>query len=224
MLFRSHDLAYRAVPRRQRDKLRMIHQSALPLVRPRAPSRRFFEVCVIGHLRQEKDPLRAGLAAGLVPAQSRLRVVHLGSAHDEAWARQAMAEVARNPRFLWRGAIPGWQVRRQFARSHAMVISSIMEGGANVVSEAVVAGVPVIASRIDGNVGLLGADYAGYFPAKDTDALAKLLWRAESEPGFLRLLAAQCRGRKPLFRPERERDGWRILLRDLEHGSFKHGS
>jgi putative glycosyltransferase (TIGR04348 family) len=212
-----HDLAYRAVPRRHRGKLRVIHQSALPLGRPRQPSRRFFEVCVIGHLREEKDSLRAALAASLVPAPSRLRVVHLGSAHDAAWARQATSETARNPRFLWRGEIPGWQVRRQFARSHAMVISSIMEGGANVVSEAVVAGVPVIASRIDGNVGLLGPDYAGYFPAKDTEALAKLLWRAESEPGFLRRLAAQCKARRPLFRPRCERDGWKILLRDLGH-------
>ena len=81
-------------------------------------------------------------------------------------------------RYRWRGEVPGWQVRREFARSHVMVISSVMEGGANVVSEAIVAGVPVIASKIDGNVGLLGADYRGYYPAQDTAALAALLFVA----------------------------------------------
>ena len=87
-----------------------------------------------------------------------------------------------------------------------------MEGGANVVSEAVVAGVPVIASRIDGNVGLLGDAYDGYFPARDTAALAAILDRAEREPGFLDRPGAQGRARKPLFAPEREREAWRRLL------------
>jgi len=210
-----HELVHRAIPGKFGSKLHVIHQSAPPLARPRVPSRRYFEVCVIGHLREEKDSLRTALAARPAPETSRLRVVHLGKAHTEDWARDAAAEMARNARYVWRGEVPGWQVRRQFARSHAMVISSVMEGGANVVSEAVVAGVPVIASRIDGNVGLLGEDYAGYYPAKDTDALAALLQRAETEPAFLRTLAAQCRKRRPLFSPAREAAAWRRLLKDL---------
>jgi putative glycosyltransferase (TIGR04348 family) len=219
-----HELAYRAVPKRFRAKLRLIRQSAPPLGRPREPSRGFFEVCVIGHLRAEKDPLRAALAARRVPAGSKLRVVQIGKAHNQGWARQACAEMARNPRYQWRGEVPGWQVRRLLARSHAMVISSIVEGGANVVSEAVAAGVPVIASRIDGNVGLLGPDYAGYFPAKDTGALAKLLWRAESDPWFLKRLAEQSRRLRPLFSPYAERNAWRDLLRDLGFKPVRHGS
>jgi putative glycosyltransferase (TIGR04348 family) len=213
-----HGLVHRAIPQEFTGKLRVIHQSALPLSRPPAPSRRFFEVCVIGHLRDEKDSLRAALAARRAPESSKLRVVHLGKAHTDEWARDAEAEMARNPRYLWRGEVPGWQVRRELARSHAMAISSVMEGGANVVSEAVVAGVPVIASEIDGNVGLLGEDYAGYYPAKDTAALAALLRRAETDPEFLRALAAQCRERRPLFTPERERAAWRKLLKELKSG------
>ena len=116
-----------------------------------------------------------------------------------------------NPRFVWKGEVTGGEVRRWFARSHAMVISSIMEGGANVVSEAVAAGLPVIASRIDGNVGLLGEDYAGYFPPEDTEALAALLWRAEREPSFLAQLAAQCDAKRPLFAPVREKEAWARL-------------
>jgi len=210
-----HDLVHRAIPRRFAKKLHVIHQSAAPLPGPRKPSKRYFEVCVAGHLRDEKDSLRTAYAARQAPAGSRLRVVHLGKAHDATWARDAAAEMKRNPRYVWRDEVPGWQVRREFARAHAMVISSVMEGGANVVSEAIVAGLPVLASDIDGNIGLLGADYEGTYPARNTDALAALLRRAETEPGFLKTLAAQNRKKRPLFRPEREAAAWRRLLRDL---------
>jgi putative glycosyltransferase (TIGR04348 family) len=210
-----HDLVERAIPRRFGKKLHIIHQSAQPLARPRAPSKRRFDICVVGHLREEKDPLRAAYAARLAPTGSRLRVIQLGKAIDDRWACAAAAEMAANPRFVWRGEVTGGQVRQQFSRSHAMVISSVMEGGANVVSEAVAAGLPVIASRIDGNVGLLGKDYAGYFPVEDTDALAALLQKAESDPGFLKRLAAQCRKRRPLFQPSRERAAWRRLLAEI---------
>jgi putative glycosyltransferase (TIGR04348 family) len=210
-----HGLAHRAIPKRFGRKLRVIHQSSPPLTTPRAPSARWFEVCVAGHLRREKDSLRTAYAARLVPVNSRLRVVHLGKAHDDTWARDAKNEVAGNPRFIWRGEVPGWQVRRQFARSHVMVISSVMEGGANIVSEAIVCGVPVIASHIDGNVGLLGEDYEGYYPAEDEHALAKVLYRAETEPAFLKKLTAQCRAKRKLFTPTAEKATWRKLLKDL---------
>jgi putative glycosyltransferase (TIGR04348 family) len=219
LLVGLHDLVHRAIPDRFAGKLRIIHQSALPLPGLRTPACRHFEVCVIGHLREEKDPLRAAYAARLAPAASRLRVVQLGKAHDQDWARAAEAEMAGNPRYVWRGEVAGGQVRRHFAHSHAMVISSIMEGGANVVSEAVAAGLPVIASRIDGNLGLLGEDYAGYYAAEDTEALADLLRRAEDEPEFLKLLAAQGCKRQPLFQPERERAAWRRLLAEIKRGS-----
>lgn len=219
-----HDLVHRAIPARFAEKLHVIHQSARPLAGPRTPSQRHFDICVVGHLREEKDPLRAAYAARLLPPESRLRVIQLGKAHDADWARRAKAETEGNPRFIWKGEVTGGEVRRQFARSHAMVISSVMEGGANVVSEAVVAGLPVIASRIDGNLGLLGADYAGYFPAKDTEALAALLRRAETDSGFLARLSAQCRDRRPLFAPDRERDAWRRLLLAVGPQSLKAGS
>jgi len=210
-----HDLVHRAIPGRFAGKLRVIHQSAAALPFPRNPSKRTFDVCVVGHLREEKDSLRAAFAARLAPAESRLRVIHLGKAHDAKWASDAAAEMRRNPRYLWRDEVPGWQVRRQFARGHAMVISSVMEGGANVVSESVAADLPVIASRIDGNVGLLGDDYAGYFPPKDTEALAKLLGEVERNRRLLAQLRAQCRRKRKLFRPAREMAAWRNLLKEL---------
>ena len=210
-----HELVHRVVPDRFRPKLHVIFQSAEPLPSIRQPSPRWFEVCVVGHLRDEKDSLRAAFAARLVPPESRLRVVQLGKAQDDAWAGAARVEASSNLRYVWRGEVPGGTVRRQFARSHAMVISSVMEGGANVVSEAVVSDLPVIASHIDGNVGLLGPDYDGYFPAKDEKALAQVLRRAECEPAYLPHLLDQCRERRDLFRPEFEKAAWARLLGGL---------
>lgn len=210
-----HRLVHRAIPKKYGGKLRVIHQSSPPLPAPRKPSRRWFEVMVAGHLRAEKDSLRTAYAARLAPPDSRLRVVHLGKAHDRQWEKDAAAEVRANPRFIWRGEVPGWKVRRQFARSHAMVISSVMEGGANIVSEAIVCGVPIIASHIDGNVGMLGDDYPGYYPAEDETALAQLLHRAETDPAFLKDLEKRCRKLAPLYSQAREKTAWRTLLKEL---------
>ncbi len=101
-----------------------------------------------------------------------------------------------------------------------MVISSRMEGGANVVGEAVVAGVPILASRIPGNVGLLGRSYPGYFELGQTRELTRLLLRAETEPDFLARLRNHIRRRQPLFAPAREKRAWRSLLRELQDGSM----
>ncbi|MDI1283212.1 MAG: selenoneine biosynthesis selenosugar synthase SenB [Reyranella sp.] len=207
-----NDLARRIVPRRFRSRLSVIHQSAARLPHPRRPSARAVIVSVIGHLRDVKDPLRAAEAARLLPAESRVRIEQAGRAYTPEWAARAEAEMKANPRYFWRGDVPGAAVRRLLARSHAMVISSLSEGGANVISEAAAAAVPVLASRIDGNVGLLGADYPGYFPVGDTEALARLLRKLEDEPRFVARLSKALARRAPLFRPARESAAWRRLL------------
>jgi len=211
-----HDLVHQAIPKKFSKKLNVIYQSAPALSSPRRPSQRHFDICVIGHLRDEKDSLRAAYAARLAPPDSKLRVIHLGKAHNEEWARATAKEVKNNPRFLSLGEVPGWRVRRQFATSHAMVMSSVMEGGANVVSEAVAAGLPVIASHIDGNVGLLGEDYEGYYPAQDTEALTALLHRAETDPRYLKKLTSQIKKLQPLFKANRETKAWKTLLKEIK--------
>ncbi len=201
-----HERVRDDIPEPMRGKLHTVLQSARPVVRRLPPVRRHFEVCVAGHLREEKDSLRAAFAVRDLPADSRLRVVQVGRAHDEQWAAAARSEMAINPRYRWRGEIAHAEVRRLMARARLMVISSRMEGGANVVSEACTAGLPVIASDIPGNRGLLGNEYPGYFPVGDTAALRAQLLRAERDPGFVDLLRDCCRARAPLFQPERERD------------------
>lgn len=200
------------LPADLRFKARVIHQSA-PILKPARRPSRTFDVCVVSHLRDEKDPFRAAYASRLLPPASRIRVLHVGGPLQEGMEDAARA--LESPRWHWLGALPHGEARRRIARSHLLVISSRMEGGANVICEAVTAGTPVLASRIAGNLGMLGDDYAGYFPLADTSALAALLWRAESDPAFLSLLRRQCAERAPLFAPEREAAGVGALLEEF---------
>lgn len=208
-------LAWRAVPQSMRKKLRVIFQSVPRSAQPRRPSIRRVDICVIGHLRDVKDPLRAAEAARLLPASSRIRIIQIGRAYTADWARRAKAEMAANPRYLWHDDVSRTAVQRLLRRSHAMVLSSLSEGGANVISEAVVAGVPILASRMDGNIGLLGSGYPGYFRFGDTAALARLLHRVETDARFADALRRAAARRAPLFKPEREMAAWRKLLADL---------
>lgn len=199
-----HALIGDELPPALHSKLHVVHQSALPLISPRTPSKRNFDVCVIGHLRDEKDPFRTAIAAKLLPTSSRIRVFHLGKAHTASYAKQAKTQMDLNPRYHWLGEVSGARVRREFTKTHVMVISSTQEGGANVISEAIMADVPIIASDIAGNVGLLGADYPGYYPVGDEVALSKLLTRAETDPVFLETLLHHGQALKPLFNAAHE--------------------
>ncbi len=163
-----------------------------------------FDVCVLGHLRDEKDSLRAALAARLLPRDSRIHISCAGKAHNAHWEKLAKQEMHENPRFRWLGELEKADVARLMADSRVLVMSSIMEGGANVVSEACRAGLPVIASDISGNRGLLGADYTGYYPVGDTQALADTLERAENDAGFLMQLQEQVGKLASRFTPEKE--------------------
>lgn len=206
--------------RDERKKVRVIYQSApFPPRRPQPPrtaARATFDVCVIGHLRPVKDPFRTALAARRVPPSSRLRVLHLGAAMTASMASRARAEMAANPRYVWLGEQSAGGVRRILTRSRLCVLSSKLEGGANVLSEAIVAGIPALCSRIPGSTGILGENYAGYFDLGDTAALTRLLVRAETEAAFLKVLWRHCARLRPLFRPEREEQAWRQLLAELK--------
>lgn len=201
-------------------KLRVIYQlcprsraTAAPHKRRRP--RRTFDACVIGGRYRVKDTFRAALAARRLPRSSRVRILHLGAAMDDGMARRAQTEMKVNSRYRWFGELPPRRVQQILQRSELCVLSSRMEGGANVISEAVVAGVPLLASRIPGSVGLLGENYPGYFRVGDTVDLAELLRRAEMDRVFLNRLSARCKKLAPLFDPCRETMAWRRLLQEL---------
>jgi|SRR5579864_1855292 len=180
-----------------------------------------FEVCVMGHLRTVKDPLRTAMAARLLPANSQIQVVHIGGALSAELAEQARAEEKQNPRYHWLGEMPQRKALTVLSRCRLLSLTSESEGGANVISEAVVCGVPVISSHIDGTIGLLGDDYPGYFPVGDTLALANLLWQAEVDAEFYNSLRGRCARLRPLFDPAREKQSWAELLSELFPGSEK---
>lgn len=178
------------LPPHVRPKARVIYQSVPPPSRVWPKAKASFDICVLGHLRAVKDPFRTALAARLLPAASRIRILHVGKALSDDMATRACAEMAENPRYQWLGELPRWRALRVLARSHLLVLSSLSEGGANAISEALAMQVPIIASRISGSIGLLGETYPGYFPVQDTTALAHLLHRAETDTAFYASLAA----------------------------------
>ncbi len=203
------------LPEHLRTRARVIYQSVQKLPGEFPPRRGVFEACVLGHLRPVKDPFRAAMAARLLPASSRVQVVHVGAALSEEMQECARAEMLANPRYRWLGELPRWKALRVLARSRVLVLSSVMEGGANAISEAIAASVPVLTSRIPGSIGLLGEEYPGYFPVGDTEALAELLARAESDPRYYQTLKGWCARLAPLVEPDGERRAWASVLHEV---------
>lgn len=195
-----------------RDKVRVIYQSAQAPRRLPVPPSSYFRVLVLANLRSLKDPLRAARAARCLPPTSKIRVIHYGVALDPRLAEEAKREMAINPRYRWLGDVPHGRALRALAGSHLLVLSSHMEGGANVLSEAIATSTPVISSRIPGSVGILAPEYPGFFPVGDTEALAGLLRRAETDAAFYLALKEHIERLKPLVDPERERQAWASLL------------
>jgi putative glycosyltransferase (TIGR04348 family) len=209
-------LALDQLPARLRDRARVIYQSVEPLPAAPEPAGNDFSVALLAHLRPVKDSLLPAGAARLLPASSLIRIRHAGAVIDPALGEHAAAEDRANPRYTWLGELPRERARELLSVSKALVHPSRHEGGANVVSEALAAGVPVIATRIPGTVGILGSGYPGYFPVGDATALADLLSRAERNTGGLYDQLRQCcAALRPLTDPRRELAAWKQLLAEL---------
>lgn len=187
-----------------RSKASVIHQSAPALLADLGEnSATGIKVIMVGHLREEKDPATFMRAAALVKS-AHVEFIHIGAALDPLLGEQAVATGRMLPRYRWLGPLHHEAARAHVMRSRLMVIASRMEGGANVIIEAITSGVPVLASDISGNRGMLGDDYAGYFPVGDSEALARAIDKAVTEPAFFARLQRQCAQRAPLFLPDRE--------------------
>ena len=121
--------------------------------------------------------------------------------------------MTREPRYRWLGSVPHARALRWLASSHVLVVSSGMEGGANVIAEAARIGVPVLASRISGNVGMLGRGYPGFYPLYDERrGLAGFSSALPAIEELLRQAAKSLLQRKPHFAPAAERgEGGRSL-------------
>jgi putative glycosyltransferase (TIGR04348 family) len=196
--------AIQYVPTAIRKKTHIVFQSATPLASA-VKSKIKLNCVVVGHLRQEKSPETIFAAATLLAANSQIHITHIGDSLDDSLAKQAAHLTATLKNYRWIGALPHGLTRAAIKRAHLLIHPSIMEGGANVIVEAITAGTPVIASKMSGNIGMLGADYAGYFPVGDAAALAALLQRINIEPNLFTRLNTACIARSALFTPDEER-------------------
>lgn len=197
-----------------RRKAGVVYQSSDVKLR-HAPDRLRFRVAVIGHLRSEKDPFRAVQALRRIDRSAPVEVVQIGAALDREMRERARGWRKVERRYRWLGSLEHKAAMRLLASSHVLVVSSVMEGGANVICEAARIGVPVLASRVPGNIGMLGRGYPGYFPLFDDRALARLIERCRMNSRFYASLRKALLQRRPLFAPGAERAGLRRLIQSL---------
>ena len=180
---------------------------------------RHLRALMVGHLREEKSPQTYFDAALHLKGRADILLDHVGGGLDPDLARQARQLMRVQPRYRWLGALPHERARQRIQAAHVLVHASRMEGGAHVVTEAMTSGTPVLASRIDGNVGLLGPDYQGYFDWGDAAALTALLLRCREDAAMLPTLQAQCSARAALFEPDRERQTLLALLQTVQRAA-----
>ncbi|MEN9982749.1 MAG: hypothetical protein RI918_718 [Pseudomonadota bacterium] len=189
------DMGPKSLPAEFQSKCQVIFQST-PRRQSVPKKSKKLRALMVGHLRSEKSPetyFAAARSLALIQDHSKNIVLdHIGAPLDADLGEQALKLAAEVPSYRYLGEQTHTQTRARIARAHVLVHPSRMEGGAHVVMEAVMSGTPVLASRIDGNVGMLGADYDGYFPWGDAQVLANLLLRCKNEPLFLDHLNAQC--------------------------------
>lgn len=197
-----------------RSKAGVVYQSA-DVRLGHAPGKTPFRVAVVGHLRSEKDPFRAVLALRRIERSVPVEVLQIGAALDREMRERARGWRKIERRYRWLGSLEHRAAMRLLASSHLLVVSSVMEGGANVICEAARIGVPVLASRVPGNVGMLGRDYPGYFPLFDDKALARLIERCRADGAFYKRLKSAVSRRRALFAPAAERAALQRLLRNL---------
>ncbi len=204
--------ALQKIPPEFRHKSVVIVQSTEVLAPIRNLDPHYFDICVVGHFRDVKDPLRAQLAARQLPAESKIRIRHAGGILERKYEELISQAEAENPRYEWLGEIDEQGVAQLLASSRAMILSSYAEGGARVIGEAVAHGTPVLSSEIDAAIGLLGEDYPAFYPAGDTTALANLMYETESNTNFYELLKQRTTAVASQFLPEKEKSSWRELI------------
>lgn len=204
---------------RMRGRIHFIPQSALPLPGGRKPVRSILRLLVIGYLRSVKDPLLPVRALGHLPQRlpdgRGIEVIHLGGALDASWQRRAESAARSEPRWRWLGIVEPARVRRYLASSHLLLHPALQEGGANVISEALVAGIPILASDAAGNRGLLGDHHPGLFGCGDASALAHRILRFCRDARFREGLEKRSRKLGADHTRKGEKAAWSRLLSDL---------
>jgi glycosyltransferase involved in cell wall biosynthesis len=209
------DLAPAALPEHLRPKTRVLYPSVQGLpTKPGSPpiSTCPLQVSILAELRRVKDPLLVLDALELIPQQVELNITHAGAGDEPDLIERARAASQQNSRYQWVGALSHEKALELLAQSHLTLNTSRSEGCAGAVVEALALDIPLLASNIAGNRGVLGETHPGLFGVGDASALAAHLRRACAEEGYREDLRLAGRTRLPRVQPEREVAAWTELL------------
>jgi putative glycosyltransferase (TIGR04348 family) len=210
-----NELGARSLPEALHARCHVVLQSCSRRT-PRADKpRRWLRAVAVGHLREEKDPRTLFAAVRLLSDHPDIRIDHIGRALDAQLGEQAQDLARACPSYRWLGGLAHAQARARIQAAHVLVHPSRMEGGAHVVIEALRSGTPVLASRIDGNVGLLGPGYGGYFEPGDAAGLAERLAQLRREPDMLHTWVRQAEPLLARFEPQAEAAALRAVIDPL---------
>jgi putative glycosyltransferase (TIGR04348 family) len=207
------------LPVAHQHKCSVVFQSSTTR-KPLAKTLKHLNVVVVGHLRNEKSPQTVFEIAQALSADDGIRITHLGAALDPALGEAAKATAQHHPHYRWLGPVTHAQARQHIQRAHVLLHPSRMEGGAHVIMEAITSGTVVLASRIPGNIGMLGAHYSGFFPWGDAAEACHLLHQCRQSLGMdfntphnlMAQLTAQCQQRAYLFAPATEAAALQALV------------
>ncbi|MGC6425475.1 MAG: glycosyltransferase [Akkermansiaceae bacterium] len=204
----THEESRAMIPERFQEKVVVVPSSLEMPDISAAPESPPFAISVVGHLRPVKRSFLTIEAVAKNP-DWEVEVWQLGEALDEESAATACAWQKKDSRYRWFGGLPREEGLRKCAASSLTVNSSILEGGANAVLEAMTMGVPILASHIPGNIGLLGTEYPGYFQEGEIESKLAEILKNPSQLNQWTDLAAE---RLPVFSRESEREAWMKLL------------
>ncbi len=210
----SQDASLHSVPEQYRSKALAIYTSIqLPECELNSANEGVPIFSCIGHLRAVKQPFMAVKALQLLGAEVQLKL--LGNVVDEGMDDVVRDWQEKDHRFQWLGGVSHEEAIQWSNRSLITLNTSLMEGGANSIGESIVLGVPVLASRVEGNIGMLGGDYAGYFSVDSEQELADLMQRVLHDKVFLEHLRQQVKVRSVMFTRENEKQGWLDLIKGV---------
>lgn len=207
-----------ALPEQLRHKARVVPQSVrgLPVDPGSAPEViPPLQVSLLAELREVKDPLLVLDALEQIPAAVELVVSHAGPGEEPHLIERAQAASEDNPRYRWLGSLNRDRALELLARSHLTLNTSRSEGSSGAVGEALMLDVPLLASDIAGNRGLLGESHPGLFPVGDASALAARLQEAHAEERYREDLRLAGRTRLSRIQPELEQTAWSALLQEV---------
>ncbi len=204
------EIMIKSLPPKIQEKAVVVPKSLDEITIPRMPSGSM-TLSVIGHLRPVKRPFMTIEAIARNP-HWRVEVNQVGEALTDECAAEAELWQEKDRRYRWLRGLPREESLRICAASDLTINTSELEGGPNAILEAMMIGVPVLASDIDGNRLLLGDDYPGYFQEGELEQCLREFVTGGVDVVRWRQMVQH---RASLFTAKRETSCWLELIEKL---------